>query len=148
MRSRWPKGKKTDKYNELVDVLCRRFPHNDVRFRTMIVGVMGTISTSIKQTLREIQPQAQTSYVIHQIIQTIGNHNHKLWIVRNQLHNRRQNHTNEVAGTWVPKCRWLRWEYFKYCKNVKNGRSNRGNQRRNDLNYRIGRKSTDTIIKC
>ena len=112
------KRQKANKYNELVDVLCRRFPNSDVRFRAMIVGVMGTIPTSIKQTLREIQPQAQTSWVIHQIIQAIGNHNHKLWIVRDQLHNRRQNHPNEGAGAWVPKCRWLRREYFKYCENL------------------------------
>jgi hypothetical protein len=72
------KRQKADKYNELVDVLCRRFPHSDVRFRAMIVGVIGTIPASIKQILREIQPQVQTSWVIHQIIQAIGNHNHKL----------------------------------------------------------------------
>ena len=110
------KRQKMEKYNELVDVLCHRFPHSDVRFRAMVIGVMGTIPTSIKQTFREIQPQAQTSWVIHQIIQAIGNHNYKLWIVRDQLHN--QNHPNEVVGTWVPKCRWLRREYFKYCENL------------------------------
>ena len=55
------KRQKADKYNELVDVLCRRFLHSDVQFCAMVVGVMGTIPTSIKQTLREIQPQAQTS---------------------------------------------------------------------------------------
>jgi hypothetical protein len=102
------KWKKTDKYNELVDVLCRRFPHSDVRFRTMVVGVMRTIPASIKQILLEIQPQAQMSWVIHQIIHAIGNHNHKLWIIRDQLYNRRRNFPNEAAGTWVPKCRWLR----------------------------------------
>ena len=72
------KRQKADKYNERVDVLCRRFPHSEVRFRAMVVGVMGTIPTSIKQTLREIKPHAQTSWVIHHIIQAIGNHNHKL----------------------------------------------------------------------
>lgn len=46
------KQQKSDKYNELVDVLCSRFLHNDVRFRAMVVEVMGTISTSIKQILR------------------------------------------------------------------------------------------------
>ena len=112
------KRQNSDKYNELVDVLCRRFPHSDVRFRAMVVGVMGTICTSIKHAFREIQPQAQTSWVIHQIIQAIGNHNHKLWIVRNQLHNRRQNFPNEAAGTWVPKCQWFKREYFKYCENL------------------------------
>ena len=45
------KRQKSDKYNELVDVLYRRFPHSDVRFRAMIVGVMGTIPTSIKHVL-------------------------------------------------------------------------------------------------
>jgi hypothetical protein len=113
------KRQKTDKYNKLVDVLCRRFPHSDVRFRAMVVGVMGTIPTSIKQILREIQPQAQTSWMIYQIIQAIGNHNHKLWIVLDQLHNRRRNFPNEAAETWIPKCRWLRQEYFKYCENLR-----------------------------
>jgi hypothetical protein len=112
------KKQKSDKYNDLVDVLCRRFPDSNVRFRAMIVGVTGMVPTSIKQTLCDIQPKAQTSRVIHPIIQTIGNHNHKLWIVRDQLHNRRQNFPNEEAGTWVPKCRWLRREYFKYCENL------------------------------
>ena len=83
------KRQKTDKYNELVDVLCRTFPHSDVQFRVMVVGVMRTILAAIKQILREIQPQAQTSWVIHQIIQAISNHNHKLRIVRDQLDNRR-----------------------------------------------------------
>ena len=50
------KRKKADKYNELVDVLCHKFPHSDVRFRAMVVGVMGMIPVSIKQILREIQP--------------------------------------------------------------------------------------------
>ena len=45
------KRQKADKYNELVDVLCRRFSHSDVRFRAMVVGVMGTIPTSIKRIL-------------------------------------------------------------------------------------------------
>jgi hypothetical protein len=76
------KRQKVDKYSDLVYELCRRFPDNDVRFRAMVVGVMGTVPASIKQTFRDIQPKAQTSWVIHQIIQAIGNHNHKLWIVR------------------------------------------------------------------
>lgn len=75
------KRQKSDKYNDLVDVLCRKFPESDVRLRAMGVGGMGTVPTSIKQTLHIIQPKAQTSCVIHQIIQAIGNHNHKLWIV-------------------------------------------------------------------
>jgi hypothetical protein len=75
------KRQKADKYNELVDVLCRRFSQSDVRFRAMVVEVIGTIPALIKQILRKIQPQAQTSWVIHQIIQAIDNHNHKLWIV-------------------------------------------------------------------
>ena len=45
------KRQKLNKYNDLVDVLCRRFPDNDVRIRAMIVGVMRTVSASIKQTL-------------------------------------------------------------------------------------------------
>ena len=112
------KGQKTNNYNELVDVLCRKFLQSDIRFIAMVVGVMRTIPASIKQVLCEIQPQAQTSWVIQQIIQAIGNHNHKLWIVRDQLHNRRRNFPNEAAGTWVPKCRWLRREYFKYYENL------------------------------
>ena len=62
------KRQKSDKYNDLVDVLCYRFPDSDVRFRAMVVGVMGTIPASIKQILRDIQPKAQTFRVIHQII--------------------------------------------------------------------------------
>lgn len=48
------KRQKSDKYNDLVDVLRRRFSDSDVRFRTMVVGVMGTVPASIKQTLRKI----------------------------------------------------------------------------------------------
>ena len=59
------KRQKTDKYNDLVDILCLRFLNIDVRFRAMVVGVMGTILASIKQTLCDIQPKTQTSCVIH-----------------------------------------------------------------------------------
>lgn len=38
------------------------------------------------------------SWVIHQIVQAICNHNHKLWIVRDQLHNQQQNFPNEDWG--------------------------------------------------
>ena len=62
------KRQKSDKYNDLVNVLCCRFPDSDVRFRAMVVDVMGTIPASIKQILRDIQPKAQTFKVIHQII--------------------------------------------------------------------------------
>ena len=55
------KGQKLNKYNDLVDVLCRRFPDSDVKFCAMVIGVMGTIPASVKQILREIQPKAQTS---------------------------------------------------------------------------------------
>ena len=112
------KRQKADKYNDLVDVLCRRFPESDVKFRAIVVGVMGTVPATMKHIFRELQPNAQTSWVIHQVVQTIGNHNHKVWIIRDQLHNRRQNFPNEAAGTWVPKCRWLQREYFKYCENL------------------------------
>jgi hypothetical protein len=109
---------KSDKYNDLVDVLCRIFPDNDVRFRAMVMGVMNTVPASIKETLRDIQPKAQTSWMIHQIIQTIGNHNYKLWIVWDQLYNRRQNFPNEETEAWILKCRWLTCKYFKYCENL------------------------------
>ena len=112
------KRQKADKYNDLVDVLCRRFSESDAKFRAIVVGVMGTAPAMVKQIFRELQPKAQTSWVIHQIIQAIGNYNHKLWIIRDQLHNRRQNFPNEAAGAWVPKCRWLRRKYFKYCENL------------------------------
>ena len=72
------KRQKADKYNKLVNVLCRKFPHSDVRFDAIVVGVMRTIPASIKQILREIQPRAQMSWVIHKIFQAIDNHNHKL----------------------------------------------------------------------
>ena len=45
---------KTNKYNELVDALCRRYLENDVRFRAMVLGVMITVPASIKQVLRDI----------------------------------------------------------------------------------------------
>ena len=51
---------KSDKYNDLVDVLYCQFPNSDVGFRTMVVGMMGIVPASIKQTLRDIQPKAQT----------------------------------------------------------------------------------------
>ena len=89
------KRQKSDKYNNLVEEICRRFPNSNVRFRAMVVGVMGTVPASIKQTLHDIQPKAQTSWVIHQIIQAIGNHNHKLQVTRDQMHNRRINFPNE-----------------------------------------------------
>ena len=55
------KRQEADKYNDLIDVLCHRFPESDVKFRAMVVGVMGTIPATVKQILREIQPKAQTS---------------------------------------------------------------------------------------
>ena len=85
------KRQKSDKYNDLVDQICRRFPNSDVLFRAMVVGVMGA---AIKQTFRDIQPKAQTSWIIHQIIQAISNHNHKLWITRDQLYNMQPNFLN------------------------------------------------------
>ena len=62
------KRQKSDKYNDLVDEICRWFPNSDVRFRAMVVGIIGTVPTAIKQTFRDIQPKAQTSWIIHQII--------------------------------------------------------------------------------
>ena len=59
------KRQKSDKYNDLIDVLCRRFPDSDVRFRIMVVGVMDMVPAPIKQTLRKIQPKVQTSWIIH-----------------------------------------------------------------------------------
>ena len=51
---------KSDKYIDLVDVLYCQFPNINVGFRTMVVGMMGIVPVSIKQTLRDIQPKAQT----------------------------------------------------------------------------------------
>ena len=59
-----------------------------------------------------------SDHQIHHTIQAISFHNYKIWIVRNHMHNRRQNFPNEEAGKWVPKCRWLRRQYFKYCENL------------------------------
>lgn len=108
---------KMERYRELRERIQRAEVGSEVKLRAMVVGVMGTVPAQIRQTLREIYPKAQTSWVIHQTIQAIGNHNHKLWVVRDQLHNRKLNYPNERPGRWVPGCRWLRREYFKYCDN-------------------------------
>lgn len=55
------KRQKLDKYNDLVNVLCRRFPDNDVKLCVIVGGIMGTVPISIKQMLRDIQPKTQTS---------------------------------------------------------------------------------------
>ena len=144
------KRQKLNKYNELVDVLCRKFPNSDVRFRAMVVGVMGMISASIKQVFRKIQPQAQTSWVIHQIIQAIGNHNHKLWIVRDQCtigagifqmrrHERGSRNADGSDGNTSSNVRTS-------CS-AKNAIYNREKLRRNDLNNRTGRKLIDITTK-
>lgn len=46
---------KANTYYGLVDSLCRKFPHRDVRFCAMVLVMMGMIPTSIKQILRKIQ---------------------------------------------------------------------------------------------
>lgn len=109
---------KTERYQELIGRIKEAYPESEVQFRPMVIGVMGTVPIEIRRALREIQAQAQTSWVIHQIIQAVGNHNHKLWVVRDQMHNRAMTHPNEEPGTWVPQCRWLRREFFKYCENL------------------------------
>lgn len=45
------KWQKMDKYNELVDALCRKYLQNDVRFCAMVLRVIGTVPASIEQTL-------------------------------------------------------------------------------------------------
>lgn len=137
------KWKKSDKYNDLVDVLCRGLSDSDVRFRAMVVGVMKTVPTSSKQTLREIQPKAQTSWLIHQIYKAISNHNHKLWITWDQLHNGRQNFPNEDMGrgSWnADGSNENILSIVRTLSNSKNKRCSRENLRWNVLNCRTGRK--------
>jgi len=112
------KEQKEERYQELVNRIKEAHPQSEVQFRPMVIGVMGTVPVEIQRTLRAIQPKAQTSWVIHQIIQAVGNHNHKLWVVRDQIHNRERTHPNERRGIWVPQCRWLRREFFKYCESL------------------------------
>lgn len=109
---------KKDRYRALVNAIQVENPDSVVNFRPMRVGVMGTIPVAIQGTLKEIQAKAQTSWVINQMVQAIENHNHKLWVVRNQMHNRQQAYPDEMLGRWVPGCRWLQREFFQYCENL------------------------------
>ena len=51
------KRQKSDKYNDLVNVLCRRFPDNDVRFRAMVMDVMRIIRHQLSRYSARFNPR-------------------------------------------------------------------------------------------